>query len=152
MIFVHAFRWLHFSAPTSPPTNLTVEEFTSDSISLSWNPPPFEEQNGLIRQYFITITRNDTEMSFQQTSNATETTIQSVHPFSTYIIAVAAETIDVGPFTEGITVRLPEDGMWKLFYNLSRTQRFFILFIIIFFKYKQNVCSTTKSQYLLTHA
>ena len=108
---MHAFLWLHFSAPTSPPTNLTVAEFTSDSISLSWNPPPFEEQNGLIRQYFVTITRNDTGMSFQQTSNTTETAIQSLHPFSTYTIAVAAETVDVGPFTEGVVVRLPEDGM-----------------------------------------
>ena len=115
---MHAFPWLHLSAPTSPPTNLTVEEFTSDSISLSWNPPQFEERNGLIRQYFLTITRNDTGMSFQQTSNATEMTILSLHPFSTYIIAVAAETVDVGPFTESIVVTLPEDGMWKLCYLL----------------------------------
>ena len=50
-------------------------------------------------------------MSFQQTSNTTEATIQSLQPFSNYIIAVAAETVDVGPFTEGIVVRLPEDGM-----------------------------------------
>lgn len=118
MLFVHTYLWLHFSAPTSPPTNLTVEEFTSDSISLSWDPPPFEGQNGLIRQYFLAVTRNDTGMSFQQTSSATETTIQSLHPFSTYIISVAAETIDVGPFTEGIVVRLPEDGRWKLCYYL----------------------------------
>ena len=127
LIFMNAFPWLHLSAPTSPPTNLTVEEFTSDSISLSWNPPPFEEQNGLIQQYFLTITRNESGMSFQQTSNATETTILSLHPFSTYIIAVAAETVDVGPFTEGLVVRLPEDGMWKLFYSLSSAQSFFIL-------------------------
>ena len=111
---MHAIPWLYLSAPTSPPTNLTVEEFTSDSISLSWNPPPFEEQNGLIRQYFLIITRIDTGMSFQQTSNATETTILSLHPFSTYIVAVAAETIDVGLFSESIVVSLPEDGMWKL--------------------------------------
>ena len=52
-------------------------------------------------------------MSFQQTSNTTEATIQSLQPFSTYIIAVAAETVDVGPFTAGIVVMLPEDGMWK---------------------------------------
>ena len=52
-------------------------------------------------------------MSFQQTSNATETTIQSLQPFSTYIIAVAAETVDVGPFTGDTVVMLPEDGMWK---------------------------------------
>ena len=127
MIFMHTFPWLHLSAPTSPPTNLTVEEFTSDSISLSWSPPPFEKQNGLIQQYFLTITRNDTGMTFQQTSNATATTILSLHPFSTYIIAVAAETVDLGPFTEGVVVRLPEDGMWKLFYSLSYPQRFFIL-------------------------
>ena len=143
---MHTFLWLHFSAPSSPPTNLTVAEFTSDSISLSWNPPPFEERNGLIRQYFLAVTRNDTRMVFQQTSNATATTVQSLHPFSTYIIAVAAETVDVGPFTEGVVVRLPEDGMWKLFYNLSHAQRFLILFIINLFKYKQSVHSTTDSQ------
>ena len=51
-------------------------------------------------------------MNFYQTSNATEATIQSLHPFSTYIISVAAETVDVGPFTEGFVVRLPEDGMF----------------------------------------
>ena len=125
MIFVHAFPLVHLSAPTSPPTNLTVEEFTSDSISLSWNPPPFEEQNGLIRQYFVTITRNDTGMSFQQTSNATATTILGLHPFSTYTIAVAAETVDVGPFTEGVVVRLPEDGMWIIICLMLRDFAFF---------------------------
>ena len=57
-------------------------------------------------------------MSFYQTSNTTEATIQSLQPFSTYIIAVAAETVDVGPFTEGIVVRLPEDGMFN---SLSST-------------------------------
>ena len=51
-------------------------------------------------------------MSFQQTSNTAEAIIQSLHPFFTYIIAIAAETVDVGPFTEGIVVRLFEDGMF----------------------------------------
>ena len=54
-------------------------------------------------------------MNFQQISNTTEATIQSLHPFSTYIIAVAAETVDVGPFTDNTVVRLPEDGMWNCF-------------------------------------
>ena len=127
---MYAFLLASISAPSSPPTNLTIEEFTSDSISLSWDPLPLEEQNGRIRQYFVTITRNDTGMNFYQTSNTTEATIQSLHPFSTYIIAVAAETVDVGPFTEGIVARLPEDGMFYCLSTFMHAQKFLIPSII----------------------
>ena len=101
---------LPFIAPTAEPLGVSGSSLTSESISLSWDPPPFGEQNGRIRQYLINVTELDTGASFLQTSLGTEFTIFSLHPNYYYEFTVAAVTVGVGPPSPPIIVQTNEDG------------------------------------------
>lgn len=83
---------------------------TETSFTLTWQPPPFEGSNGVIRQYVIQVLEVDTEITFTETSNLTVLTLEGLHPFYSYSCRIAAETIGVGPFSISITVQLNEDG------------------------------------------
>ena len=41
----------------------------------------------------------------------TDTIVTGLHPYYYYSCRVAAETVAMGPWTEGVTVEMPEDGM-----------------------------------------
>ena len=101
---------LPFVAPTAEPLGISGSSLTSESISLSWDPPPFDQQNGRIRQYLINITELDTGSSFLQTSSGTEFTVYSLHPNYYYEFTVAAVTVGVGPPSPPIVVQTNEDG------------------------------------------
>lgn len=48
-----------FAAPDAPPQQVTVAtvgSHNSTSISVSWDPPPLDEQNGIIQQYTVELT------------------------------------------------------------------------------------------------
>ena len=83
---------------------------TSDSISLTWDAPPYESQNGIISQYVIHILEIDTSTATLYYSNATDTTVFGLHPYYIYECSVAAETVDIGPYTAIITLQLDEDS------------------------------------------
>ena len=97
-------------APSGPPTNLGVTSVLSESLSLSWNPPMFEDINGIIRRYVILVTEVETGSVFTLHSNTTQVTITNLHPFYTYACAIAAETVGVGPYTISLVVQLAEGG------------------------------------------
>ena len=99
------------AAPSSAPITPTVTLVSSRFFSIEWDSPPFEETNGVIRNYVITLTELETETVFTETTNSTQTTISGLHPFYTYQCAVAAETIAIGPYSTQITVKLGEEGM-----------------------------------------
>ena len=80
------------------------------SITLAWSAPSLKDRNGDIRQYLINITEIDTGNSWQVTAVDSFTTVESLHPFYSYSIIVAAETVALGPFTSPIIVEMPEDG------------------------------------------
>ena len=101
---------LPFIAPTTEPLGVSGSSLTSESISLSWDPPPFGEQNGRIRQYLINVTELDTGASFLQTSSGTEFTVFSLHPNYYYAFTVAAVTVGAGPPSPPIVVQTNEDG------------------------------------------
>ena len=84
----------------------------SRALSLTWSPPPPEDQNGIIRNYLVNISVVESgEHFYQLTSNATVLVVDELHPYYTYSCIVAALTVGTGPFTEVTTVQLPEDGM-----------------------------------------
>ena len=82
----------------------------SESLSLSWNPPVFEDINGIIRRYMISVTEVETGRVFTQHSNTTQATLINLHPFYTYACAIAAETVGLGPYTINLVVQLAEEG------------------------------------------
>lgn len=83
---------------------------TETSFTLMWQPPPYEGRNGVIQQYVIQVQEVDTGRTFIETSNSTEVTLEGLHPFYSYSCRIAAETIEIGPFSTPITVQLNEDG------------------------------------------
>ena len=100
----------HSAAPSAPPSPPVVFGTTHDSLSLNWQAPPFEETNGAIQNYVIAIHEVETGRNFTANSNTTQVTLEPLHPYYTYMCSIAAETIGRGPFSEHITVQLPEAG------------------------------------------
>ena len=80
------------------------------SLTLVWQPPPFEGINGVIEQYVIQINEVNTGRMLTATSDTTNITVENLHPFYSYNCRVAAETIEVGPYSSPIRVQLNEDG------------------------------------------
>ncbi|XP_041864948.1 roundabout homolog 2-like isoform X2 [Melanotaenia boesemani] len=61
-------------APSAPPqqvTVLTVGSHNSTSISVSWDPPPSDQQNGIIQEYKIWCLANDTRFHVNKSVDAT---------------------------------------------------------------------------------
>ena len=85
-------------------------EKTSDSISLTWDAPPYESHNGIISQYVIHVLEDDTSTTTLYYSNTTTKTVFGLHPYYIYKCSVAAETVDIGPYTAVITLQLDEDS------------------------------------------
>ena len=75
-----------------------------------WQPPPFEEINGDIRQYTLSIVELETGWKFKVTTNDTQITINSLHPFYNYLCRIRAETTQPGPYSDEISVHLLEQG------------------------------------------
>ena len=98
------------TAPSAPPSNPYVTPNNSTSFTFSWGLPPADKINGNIRRYVIEVTELETQSLSQHLATNTQVTLQSLHPHYTYVCCVAAETVDIGPYTRNITVQLPEDG------------------------------------------
>uniref|UniRef100_A0A8C2SRE2 Phosphatidylinositol phosphatase PTPRQ n=1 Tax=Coturnix japonica TaxID=93934 RepID=A0A8C2SRE2_COTJA len=87
---------LHFytdeSVPLAPPQNLTITNYTADSVWLKWDPSP--QPNGVITRYNLKIYQNDTEKIFFQNISGSnnEVKLDGLKPFSTYFITVSAFT------------------------------------------------------------
>ena len=90
---------------------LTFSNVTDSSFHLVWHSLPAADQNGIVRHYLVNITEVDTGRQFQLTSLATYISIGSLHPFYTYMCAVAASTVDIGPYSPPLTVKTLEAGI-----------------------------------------
>ena len=85
-------------------------------MTISWNPPAPENQNGVITGYVInlTLTVGTGDVS-QYSSSSDNITIGTLHPFTAYAFTVAAQTsVGTGPYTISSTVMTPEDGSTAL--------------------------------------
>ena len=116
--------------PTAPPENFTLRVLGPRAVLVSWRPPAFEEQNGVIITYsivFVEVTSNTTLM-YQQEGNYTELTVDELHPYYEYNCSMFAATqIGNGPFTDSVTIRTFEDGMNNFWVCL-----FVCLFVFLF--------------------
>ena len=110
-----ALRYSLHSAPTGPPLDADATPINSTSVTISWNPPAPENQNGVITGYVINLTIVSSGDVFQYSSSRDNITIGSLHPFTTYDFTVAAQTsVGTGPYTTNSTVMTPEDGSTAL--------------------------------------
>ena len=103
----HDLPW--HAVPTSAPQNVNVTTIGSSVVRVTWEPPVFDTQNGLIRFYVLRITEIETETQLSITVTDTlQTNVSDLHPVYNYELQVAATTVDTGPFSEPITWQLPE--------------------------------------------
>lgn len=101
-------------APSAPPANVTASSLTSSSFFLDWDPPPIEQQNGVIRNYTISVELLGNATAYNITTNDTEYSFMTLLPFYTYRITVAAVTEPgMGPASAAIDVVLPESGNYS---------------------------------------
>ena len=100
--------------PSAPPQDITTMVINSTSISVSWNPPPFLDQNGDIIGYQLMITNQNRTNSSTFVVNVTNTTSYvaiNLQEFEVYSFKIAAMTvIGLGPFSDSVSNQTFEDG------------------------------------------
>ncbi|XP_068126614.1 roundabout homolog 2 isoform X11 [Hyperolius riggenbachi] len=84
-------------APSAPPQSVTVQTVGSNnstSISVSWDPPPSDHQNGIIQDYRIWCLGNETRFHINKTVDAAirSVVIGGLYPGIQYRVEVAAST------------------------------------------------------------
>lgn len=100
-----------FSAPSVPPSNLTVHDRSSTSILVTWEPVPECCQSGIIKGYHVTMT-DSSNASVTITKNVTDLNARFVNlkKFHLYQISVNAFTSKgTGPKVS-TTVSTDQDG------------------------------------------
>lgn len=99
------------AAPNTSPLNFEGNATSSRSISLTWEPPLFEDQNGIITSYIINVVLNETAEESQLLTTEPGLFLGSLRPFGTYSFVIAAQTIaGIGPFSTVLTIATPEDS------------------------------------------
>ncbi len=110
------------TAPSASSQVFNATVTSSQSATLSWEPPAPDGQNGKITGYVINVTVLETGEMFQLFSETTSLTVDSLQPYRTYTCVIAARTAaGLGPFSSPIVVTTPEDGKHceKMYYITS---------------------------------
>ena len=103
---------IHYTAPSGAPVNIIAISLTSTSVQLSWNPPPADQQNGIITNYYINMTEVETGVAVQLTvTGPTMLLIDTLHPYYVYNFFISAATVvGQGPYSTVFSIQAPEDG------------------------------------------
>ena len=100
-----------YIAPSSVPEDVIVAAVNSESVQLSWQPPPPEDRNGFIAGYHVRVVGINTPDNYLlPLVNGTSVVVESLHPFYAYRFSVAAQTVAIGPFSAAVIQKLPEGG------------------------------------------
>ena len=100
---------------------------SSQDLNLTWLPPPFEKQNGLIQYYTIDVTELETGLTNNTNSYLTSVLLENLHPFYNYKIVIRAVTIAPGPISTAYYITMPEAGKLLLVIVNSVTLMFYFL-------------------------
>ena len=90
------------TAPSGPPTSVTITSVTASSISIQWEEAACLQRNGLITGYIVLITRDgEAIQTVNVDSDARETTTYGLTPSTQFIVSVAAiNGVGTGPSTD----------------------------------------------------
>ena len=110
---------INLLAPSASPLNLLESKLSSRSFYLEWEPPLFEDINGILRKYIINITDENRGTSFTLESYNTSAELYGLLPHTTYFVSVSAFTVDEGPHSPVIVIKtLEESESWyRLMYT-----------------------------------
>ena len=86
----------------------------SRTILLSWEPPPADQHNGVLRHYIIRVIEMETGQVRRYNSTTTSLQVPLLHPYYTYEWNVSAYTVGEGPHTNLSSVRTPQDSEFCL--------------------------------------
>nr|XP_019606839.1 PREDICTED: phosphatidylinositol phosphatase PTPRQ isoform X1 [Rhinolophus sinicus] len=80
------------SVPLAPPQNLTLINYTSDSVWLKWSPSPVP--GGIVKVYSFKIHEHETDTVFYKNISGfqTEAKLTGLEPVSTYSMSISAFT------------------------------------------------------------
>ena len=91
--------------------NVTGVNTSSTSLSISWSPPPEQDQNGVITAYNITYVTSGGNVMMNSTSSSTlSIELAGLEKFSEYSVSVAASTSIGGGPSVSIMVTTATDG------------------------------------------
>ena len=107
------YYFAYFPAPTAEPQQLAEDIVTATNITITWDPPPTGEINGIIRAYAISYfpTGNASAQLVEESIPENETFFiaDGLQPFTNYTFEVRAVTISPGP-PASIIVQTEEAG------------------------------------------
>ena len=78
------------TAPSAPPSNVSVSEVTSSSITVQWGPVDCIHRNGDITGYSVCVMSSEVLNNISTSGDARNATISELRPFTEYNISVAA--------------------------------------------------------------
>ncbi len=102
-------------APSAAPTAVTIQDVGSTHVNISWQPPPVEHQNGVIRLYQLTLTLHSSitdmeDLTFHTALAAID--IPDLLPHHNYTFVLSAVTLVRGPESAVFRFQTLEDGMY----------------------------------------
>ena len=98
------------SVPSAAPV-FTITAVSATGFTVSWQPLPPCEQNGVIIQYQIQATSVGGGYDVSTSAMVTSITIPSLTPFTIYRVRMAASTVvGQGAFSSEVIIRTNESG------------------------------------------
>ena len=112
LIFNYVYFYLYslHTVPSAGVQNLSGVNTSSTSLLISWDPPPFPDQNGIIRAYNISYgpTTDDSSLYNDTSTEEAMIELESLEKFTNYTVVVRPYTIGSGP-EESVTVQTDSD-------------------------------------------
>ena len=106
----HVPNFWFVSAPSGSPTSVSVVAINSTSLNISWDLPLVDQINGIIEYYSVRVQVSETAETFNYKNLPTSLVLTGLHPYYTYTVFVAANTISIGPYSTGISIQTPADS------------------------------------------
>ena len=109
--------WFCFIAPTGLPTRLQATTINATAVNLSWQAPPPDETNGVLRMYTVTLQQPTSGQTLVYNTTSTAITVGSLTPCTHYLWNVIPYTIAYGRVSQSIAATtLPLiTGMYVLY-------------------------------------
>lgn len=104
--------YIPLTEPHAPPSSITYEVDSSTEVTISWQPPPFEDQNGPIIYYTVILYELVFGLGDFSTNVTTYSyTFSGLEENNNYSFVIAAATSEgLGPYSEQIYFTTDEDS------------------------------------------
>ena len=101
------------TAPSAPPTSLTVVNKTSSTITIGWGEVPCLEQNSVIVGYSVLYGPVTSGVRGTVATSGRAVTVTGLAPYTNYSIEVSAVNSDgaMGPYSSPVIVVTEQSGM-----------------------------------------